>query len=178
MNRYALRDDHWDRIKDLLPGKPGDVGVAADDNRRLVEAVLYRYRTGIPWRDLPERLGDWKNTHERFSRGAIKGTSRNAGGRGDAGGWAECLKRSGENGREDSKQPSSRRSGPRCVFQPTGSDCQPIGYRGRISTAAHFGAGCRRWRDRPSSSSRGVHGHRIRYRRLWSDRVQGWHRLP
>ena len=108
----------------------------------------------------------------------IKGTSRNAGGRGDAGGWAECLKRSGENGREDSKQPSSRRSRPRCVFQPTGSDCQPIGYRGRISTAAHFGAGCRRWRDRPSSSSRGVHGHRIRYRRLWSDRVQGWHRLP
>jgi len=73
MNRYALRDDHWDRIKDLLPGKPGDVGVAADDNRRLVEAVLYRYRTGIPWRDLPERLGDWKNTHERFSRGANKG---------------------------------------------------------------------------------------------------------
>src|SRR5246127_1474755 len=56
MNRYALRDDHWDRIKDLLPGKPGDVGVAAHDNRRFVEAVLYRYRTGIPWRDLPERL--------------------------------------------------------------------------------------------------------------------------
>jgi transposase len=73
MNRYALRDDHWDRIKDLLPGKPGDVGVAAHDNRRFVEAVLYRCRTGIPWRDLPERLGDWKNTHERFSRGANKG---------------------------------------------------------------------------------------------------------
>ena len=73
MNRYALRDDHWDRIKDLLPGKPGDVGVIAHDNRRFVEAVLYRYRIGIPWRDLPERLGDWKNTHERFSRGANKG---------------------------------------------------------------------------------------------------------
>jgi len=55
MNRYALRDDQWERIKDLLPGKPGDVGVTAHDNRRFVEAVLYRYRTGIPWRDLPER---------------------------------------------------------------------------------------------------------------------------
>src|SRR5215831_17864679 len=54
MNRYALRDDQWERIKDLLPGKPGDVGVTAHDNRRFVEAVLYRYRTGIPWRDLPE----------------------------------------------------------------------------------------------------------------------------
>jgi transposase len=73
MNRYALRDDQWERIKGLLPGKPGDVGVTAHDNRRFVEAVLYRYRTGIPWRDLPERLGDWKNTHKRFSRWAKKG---------------------------------------------------------------------------------------------------------
>ncbi len=68
MTRYGLRDDQWERIKDLLPGKPGDVGVTAHDNRRFVEAVLYRYRAGIPWRDLPERLGDWKKTHRRFSR--------------------------------------------------------------------------------------------------------------
>jgi transposase len=73
MNRYALRDDQWERIKDLLPGKPGDVGVTAHDDRRFVEAVLYRYRTGIPWRDLLERFGDWKNTHKRFSRWASKG---------------------------------------------------------------------------------------------------------
>jgi transposase len=75
MNRYALRDDQWERIKDLLPGKPGDVGVTAHDNRPFVEAVLYRYRTGIPWRDLPERFGDWKNTHRRFSRWAKNGGS-------------------------------------------------------------------------------------------------------
>ena len=73
MNRYALRDDQWERIKDLLPGKSGDVGVTAHDNRRFVEAVLYRYRSGIPWRDLPERFDDWKNTHKRFSRWASKG---------------------------------------------------------------------------------------------------------
>ena len=55
MRRYALRDDQWDRIKDILPGREGHVGVTARDNRLFVEAVLYRYRAGIPWRDLPER---------------------------------------------------------------------------------------------------------------------------
>jgi transposase len=68
MRRHALRDDQWERIKHLLPGQQGWVGVTAADNRRFVEAVLYRYRTGLPWRDLPERFGDWKNIHRRFSR--------------------------------------------------------------------------------------------------------------
>jgi transposase len=58
MRRYALRDDQWDRIKDILPGREGHVGVTAKDNRLFVEAVIYRYRAGIPWRDLPERFGD------------------------------------------------------------------------------------------------------------------------
>ena len=48
MTRYGLSDDQWERIKDLLPGKLGDVGATAQDNRRFVEAVLYRYRAGIP----------------------------------------------------------------------------------------------------------------------------------
>ena len=56
-----------------FPGKAGNVGVTARDNRRFVAAVLYRYRAGIPWRDLPERFGDWKNTHRRFSRWAKNG---------------------------------------------------------------------------------------------------------
>lgn len=34
---------------------------------------MHRYRTGVPWRDLPERLGDWKNIHRRFSRWAAGG---------------------------------------------------------------------------------------------------------
>ncbi len=68
--RYALRDDQWARMAELLPGRVGHVGGTARDNRRFVEAVLYRYRAGIPWRDLPERFGGWKNTHTRFSRWA------------------------------------------------------------------------------------------------------------
>jgi len=76
VQRFGLRDDQWDRIKDLLPGREETVGVTATDNRRFVEAVLYRYRTGIPWRDLPERFGDWKNVHRRFSRWAQSGVWR------------------------------------------------------------------------------------------------------
>ena len=73
MPRTILRDDQWDRIKDLLPGKVGDCGVTAKDNRLFVEAVLWIARTGAPWRDLPERFGNWKNIHTRFSRWAKSG---------------------------------------------------------------------------------------------------------
>jgi hypothetical protein len=72
MLRHALRDDQWDKIKDFLPGREGHVGGTAADNRLFVDAVIYRYRTGIPWRDLPERTdierlftdgtGDWVMT--------------------------------------------------------------------------------------------------------------------
>ena len=52
MRRYALRDDQWERIEGLLPGREGHVGVTAKDNRLFVEAVLYRYRRsgGVPSR--------------------------------------------------------------------------------------------------------------------------------
>jgi len=71
--RHALNDRQWEIIKDLLPGKAGDVGVTANDNRLFVETVLYRYRTGIPWRDLPERFGDFRVVHTRLSRWAKRG---------------------------------------------------------------------------------------------------------
>jgi transposase len=73
MRRYGLRDDQWERIKHLLPGQPGWVGVTAADNRLFVEAVLYRYRAGIPWRDLPERFGDGVKVHRRVSRWPTRG---------------------------------------------------------------------------------------------------------
>ncbi len=38
------------------------------DNRLFLEAVLYRYRAGISWRDLPSRFGDFRVIHTRFSR--------------------------------------------------------------------------------------------------------------
>ncbi len=59
MRRYAIRDDQWERIKDFLPGREGHVGGTAEDNRLFVDAAVYRFRAGVPWRDLPERFGDW-----------------------------------------------------------------------------------------------------------------------
>src|ERR1700748_1840561 len=73
MRRYALRNDQWDRIKDILPGREGDVGATAKDNRLFVEAVLYRYRTGMPWRDFAERFGALEGVHTRFTRWARAG---------------------------------------------------------------------------------------------------------
>src|ERR1035438_10922392 len=73
MHRYGLRDDQWERIEGFLPGRRGSVGRPAADNRLFVEAVLYRYRAGIPWRDLPDRFGDFRVVHTRFSRWARRG---------------------------------------------------------------------------------------------------------
>ena len=61
------------RIKDLLPGREGSVGVTAADNRLFVEAVLGNVIVLMPWRDLPERFGDGTKVHLRFSRWAKSG---------------------------------------------------------------------------------------------------------
>jgi transposase len=66
--RYALRDDQWERIKDVLPGRAGQPGATARNNRLFIDAVLYRYRAGIPWRDLPARFGDFRVVHLRHAR--------------------------------------------------------------------------------------------------------------
>ena len=66
--RKMLRNDQWERVEHLLPGKASDPGVTARDNRLFLEAVLWIARTGAPWRDLPPQLGNWHNTYTRFSR--------------------------------------------------------------------------------------------------------------
>jgi transposase len=71
--RYALRDDQWERITDISPGQLNDVSVTAKDNRLFVEAILYRYKPGIPSRDLPECFGDFRVIHTRFSRWSKRG---------------------------------------------------------------------------------------------------------
>ncbi len=73
MRRHEIKDDDWERIKDLLPGQPGDPGVTAKDNRLFINAVLWIAKTGAPWRDLPERFGPWGSVWKRFDRWAKKG---------------------------------------------------------------------------------------------------------
>jgi transposase len=70
--RHAISDEQWERIKDLLPGRPGTPGRPAD-NRLFLDAVLWIGKTGAPWRDLPERFGDWNKTFRRFDRWAKRG---------------------------------------------------------------------------------------------------------
>ena len=67
-----LREDQWERIKDSLPGKAGDVG-RTGDNRRFIEAVMWLGRTGAPWRALPRVYGRWSGVHQRFRRWAKAG---------------------------------------------------------------------------------------------------------
>jgi transposase len=71
--RYALTDQQWERLADKLPGREGSVGVTAKDNRLFLDAVLYKYRAGIPWRDLPPRFGHWHRVFVRFNRWSKKG---------------------------------------------------------------------------------------------------------
>ena len=69
----SLRPDQWDRIKDLLPGKKGDRGCTAKDNKGFIEASLWIARNGGKWRSLPPEYGKWSSVHRRFKRWADKG---------------------------------------------------------------------------------------------------------
>ncbi len=70
---YALRDDQWEKIKDFLPGKKGDPGRTAGDNRKFISAVMWVARNGAAWRALPPEYGKWPNVHKRFMRWAKAG---------------------------------------------------------------------------------------------------------
>ncbi|HBO92544.1 MULTISPECIES: IS5 family transposase [Spongiibacter] len=73
MCRQVLRDDQWERLKNLLPGKASDCGVTAKDNRLFVEAVQWIARTGAQWRDLPTSFGHWHRVYVRYNRWSHKG---------------------------------------------------------------------------------------------------------
>lgn len=73
MRRYELEDEAWDRIEPLLPGRPESPGTTGHDNRLFVNAVLWIARTGAPWRDLPERFGNWNSVFQRFNRWSKRG---------------------------------------------------------------------------------------------------------
>ncbi len=71
--RHELTDDQWAKIGPLLPGREGDPGRAGTDNRLFVDAVLFVAKTGVPWRDLPERFGRWNSVWRRFDRWCAAG---------------------------------------------------------------------------------------------------------
>jgi len=70
MPRTMLNDEHWSKLsvimlKDRVYDKPG--------HRNTLEGILYRMRTGCPWRDVPESFGDWSAIYRRFNLWSKKG---------------------------------------------------------------------------------------------------------
>lgn len=76
VSRFAVfSDEDWARVEPLLPSNQGRRGRPFGDHRRVVEGIVYRYRTGIPWRDLPrETFGPWQTVWKRHRRYAADGT--------------------------------------------------------------------------------------------------------
>jgi transposase len=71
MQRHALTDEQWARLQPLLPSRPAGRKSTRGD-RLFVDAVIFRAKTGIQWRDLPERFGNWKSVYNRFRNWAQK----------------------------------------------------------------------------------------------------------
>lgn len=59
MSRGDLIEAEWRLLKKLLPAERGRKSRPSGDNRPIVNGILWRMRTGAPWRDLPEKYGKW-----------------------------------------------------------------------------------------------------------------------
>ncbi|MFD0078495.1 IS5 family transposase [Streptomyces sp. NPDC127166] len=73
MERGDLTNDEWTRRAPHLP-ESGRRGGRWNDHRKVVNGILFRIRTGIPWRDPAERFGSWKTVYERHRRWPADGT--------------------------------------------------------------------------------------------------------
>lgn len=73
VKRHELTDAEWVLLAPLMPTDPHKGGRWAD-HRRVINAILFRTRTGIPWRDLPERFGPWETAAGRHRRWCLDGT--------------------------------------------------------------------------------------------------------
>ena len=71
--RHELTDDQWAKIEPRLPGRESDPGRSGEDNRVFMNAVLWIAKTGAPWRDLPERFGNWNSVFQRYNRWCKRG---------------------------------------------------------------------------------------------------------
>jgi transposase len=75
VSRFQLLSDaQWALIEDLLPVRTGKRGRPFSDARAMVEGIIYRYRCGIPWRDVPAVFGPWQTIWTWHRRMAGDGT--------------------------------------------------------------------------------------------------------
>lgn len=73
MGRGDLTDMEWERLRPFLPVSNGRCG-RWRDHRQVIDGILHRVRTGVQWRDLPERYGPWKTVYERHRLWSADGT--------------------------------------------------------------------------------------------------------
>jgi transposase len=64
--RHELTDTQWERLEPLLP--PRKAGRRRKDDRRMLNGILWKLATGVPWRDLSDRYGPWQTVYTRFWR--------------------------------------------------------------------------------------------------------------
>lgn len=69
-----MSDAQWARIEPLLPDRSPRRGGRWRDHREVIDAVAWKYRTGLPWTDMPEQFGSWKGVYTRLRNWAIDGT--------------------------------------------------------------------------------------------------------
>jgi len=72
--RFEITDDEWARLRPLLPPVTPRRGGRWRDHRQVLNGILFRVRTGVPWRDLPGRYGPWETVYKRFARWQTDGT--------------------------------------------------------------------------------------------------------
>ena len=70
----SLSDGAWALVEPFMPAASGKGGRPFADHRRTVEGIIWRYRTGTPWRDLPAEFGPWQTVWKRHRRFAADGT--------------------------------------------------------------------------------------------------------
>lgn len=63
----------WARLEPLLPSMKGLMGPPMRPHRPVVEGIVFRLHTGIPWRDLPAESGAWQTVHRRHQRWSTDG---------------------------------------------------------------------------------------------------------
>ena len=72
--RNVISDEVWARLEPLLPSRRPQRGGRWKDHRLMLEGIAWRFRTGAPWRDLPERFGPWQTVYERHNLWSDDGT--------------------------------------------------------------------------------------------------------
>ncbi|MBE0343599.1 transposase [Paenibacillus sp. 28ISP30-2] len=60
LRRHEINEQNWERIQQLLPPENTGEGRLSKPNRVMLNGMLWKVKTGAPWRDLPERFGPWK----------------------------------------------------------------------------------------------------------------------